>query len=53
MRLGMVKVELLLTNALIVTQDEYIYALVAFLASEESEFINGQAINIDGGLVFY
>jgi NAD(P)-dependent dehydrogenase (short-subunit alcohol dehydrogenase family) len=28
-------------------------ALVAFLASEEAGFINGQAINIDGGLVFY
>jgi NAD(P)-dependent dehydrogenase (short-subunit alcohol dehydrogenase family) len=28
-------------------------ALVAFLVSEEAGFINGQAINIDGGLVFY
>jgi 3-oxoacyl-[acyl-carrier protein] reductase len=28
-------------------------ALVAFLASEEAGFINGQAINIDGGMVFY
>ncbi len=28
-------------------------ALVAFLASEEAAFINGQAINIDGGMVFY
>jgi len=28
-------------------------ALVAFLASEEASFINGQAINIDGGMVFY
>lgn len=28
-------------------------ALVAFLASEEAGYINGQAINIDGGLVFY
>ncbi len=28
-------------------------ALVEFLASEEAGFINGQAINIDGGLVFY
>ena len=28
-------------------------ALVAFLASEQAGFINGQAINIDGGLVFY
>ena len=28
-------------------------ALVAFLASDEASFINGQAINIDGGMVFY
>jgi len=28
-------------------------ALVAFLASEEAGFINGQSINIDGGMVFY
>ncbi len=28
-------------------------ALVAFLASTEAGFINGQAINIDGGMVFY
>ncbi|PKN85978.1 MAG: hypothetical protein CVU46_09335 [Chloroflexi bacterium HGW-Chloroflexi-8] len=28
-------------------------ALVAFLASDDAGFINGQAINIDGGLVFY
>jgi NAD(P)-dependent dehydrogenase (short-subunit alcohol dehydrogenase family) len=28
-------------------------ALVAFLASDEAGFINGQAINIDGGMVFY
>jgi 3-oxoacyl-[acyl-carrier protein] reductase len=27
--------------------------LVEFLASEEAGFINGQAININGGLVFY
>jgi 3-oxoacyl-[acyl-carrier protein] reductase len=28
-------------------------ALVAFLASDDASFINGQAINIDGGMVFY
>lgn len=28
-------------------------ALVAFLAADEASFINGQAINIDGGMVFY
>jgi len=28
-------------------------ALVAFLASDEAGFINAQAINIDGGMVFY
>lgn len=28
-------------------------ALIAFLASEEAGYITGQAINIDGGLVFY
>jgi NAD(P)-dependent dehydrogenase (short-subunit alcohol dehydrogenase family) len=28
-------------------------ALTAFLASDEAGFINGQAINIDGGMVFY
>lgn len=28
-------------------------ALVAFLASDEAGFINGQSINIDGGLVFF
>lgn len=27
--------------------------LVAFLASDDAAFINGQAINIDGGMVFY
>ena len=27
--------------------------LVAFLASDDASFINGQAINIDGGMVFY
>jgi len=30
-----------------------IAALAAFLASDEAGFINGQAINIDGGMVFY
>ena len=49
----MTKVDLLLTNALIVTHDENIYVLVPFLVSEESGFINGQAINMDGVLVFY
>ena len=28
-------------------------ALIAFLASDEAAFINGQSINIDGGMVFY
>jgi 3-oxoacyl-[acyl-carrier protein] reductase len=28
-------------------------ALAAFLASDEAGFINGQSINIDGGMVFY
>ncbi|MBX7234077.1 MAG: SDR family oxidoreductase [Caldilineales bacterium] len=28
-------------------------ALAAFLASDDASFINGQAINIDGGMVFY
>ena len=32
---------------------EDIAGLVAFLASEDAAFINGQSINIDGGLVFY
>jgi NAD(P)-dependent dehydrogenase (short-subunit alcohol dehydrogenase family) len=32
---------------------EEIASLVAFLCSEEAAFINGQAINIDGGMVFY
>jgi len=32
---------------------EDVAALVAFLASEDAGFINGQSINIDGGLVFY
>ncbi|MBE7556173.1 MAG: SDR family oxidoreductase [Anaerolineales bacterium] len=27
--------------------------LAAFLASDEASFINAQAINIDGGMVFY
>lgn len=30
-----------------------IAGLVAFLASDEASFINAQAINIDGGMVFY
>lgn len=34
-------------------QPEEVAALVAFLASGEAAFINGQAINIDGGMVFY
>ncbi len=34
-------------------QPEDVAALVAFLASDEAGFINGQAINIDGGMVFY
>lgn len=32
---------------------EDIAGLVAFLASDDAAFINGQSINIDGGLVFY
>ena len=32
---------------------EDVAALVAFLASDDASFINGQAINIDGGMVFY
>ena len=34
-------------------EPEDVAALAAFLASEEAGFINGQAINIDGGMVFY
>jgi 3-oxoacyl-[acyl-carrier protein] reductase len=34
-------------------QPAEVAALIAFLASEEAGFINGQAINIDGGMVFY
>lgn len=34
-------------------QPEDVAALAAFLASEDAGYINGQAINIDGGLVFY
>jgi len=34
-------------------QPEDIGSLVAFLASDEAGFINGQSINIDGGMVFY
>lgn len=32
---------------------EEIASLAAFLSSDEAAFINGQAINIDGGMVFY
>ena len=32
---------------------EDVASLVAYLASEEASFINGQAINVDGGMVFY
>lgn len=32
---------------------EDVAGLVAFLASDDAGFINGQAINIDGGMVFY
>jgi NAD(P)-dependent dehydrogenase (short-subunit alcohol dehydrogenase family) len=32
---------------------EDVAGLTAFLASDEAAFINGQAINIDGGMVFY
>jgi NAD(P)-dependent dehydrogenase (short-subunit alcohol dehydrogenase family) len=32
---------------------EEVASLAAFLASDEAAFINGQAINIDGGMVFY
>ena len=32
---------------------EDVASLVAYLASEEAGFINGQAINVDGGMVFY
>lgn len=34
-------------------EPEDVAALVAFLASDEADFINGQANNIDGGIVFY
>jgi 3-oxoacyl-[acyl-carrier protein] reductase len=34
-------------------QPEDVAGLVAFLASDEAAFINAQAINIDGGMVFY
>jgi len=34
-------------------ETEDVAALAAFLASDEAGFINGQAINIDGGMVFY
>ncbi|MCP4357092.1 MAG: SDR family oxidoreductase, partial [Chloroflexi bacterium] len=30
-----------------------IAGLAAFLASDDAAFINAQAINIDGGMVFY
>jgi NAD(P)-dependent dehydrogenase (short-subunit alcohol dehydrogenase family) len=32
---------------------EDVASLVAYLATEEAGFINGQAINVDGGMVFY
>lgn len=32
---------------------EDVAGLVAYLASEDASFVNGQAINIDGGMVFY
>ncbi len=32
---------------------EEVASLAAFLASDEAAFINGQGINIDGGMVFY
>ncbi|MDZ4159750.1 MAG: SDR family oxidoreductase, partial [Anaerolineaceae bacterium] len=34
-------------------EPEDVAALAAFLASDEAGFINGQAINVDGGMVFY
>lgn len=34
-------------------EPENVAALAAFLASDEAGFINGQAINVDGGMVFY
>ena len=34
-------------------QPDDVAALVAFLASDDAAFINAQAINIDGGMVFY
>ena len=34
-------------------QPSDIAGLAAFLASDDASFINGQAINIDGGMVFY
>jgi 3-oxoacyl-[acyl-carrier protein] reductase len=33
-------------------QPEDVAALVAYLASPEAGFLNGQSINLDGGLVF-
>ena len=34
-------------------QPDDVAGLVAFLASDDAAFINAQAINIDGGMVFY
>ncbi|MHA1263759.1 MAG: SDR family NAD(P)-dependent oxidoreductase [Candidatus Helarchaeota archaeon] len=36
-----------------VLDPEDVAALVSFLASDDSNFINGQAINIDGGAIFH
>jgi NAD(P)-dependent dehydrogenase (short-subunit alcohol dehydrogenase family) len=34
-------------------QPSDVAALAAFLASDDAAFVNAQAINIDGGMVFY